>query len=312
MVPSRFAERFTVTGAPRFALVASRVTRTNRALVAAAGRLGENAGVVTPADAPDLLEPGDTAVGRLDVLRSLDGVEPGLCVLDQLERAGVAVLNRPGALLAAHDKLMTALRLGEAGLPHPRTAHVDDYCDAGLQLPVVVKPRFGSWGRDVVVCRSRLGLRRCLRALRSRPWFNRQGALVQELVPPRGHDLRVVVAGGTVVGAIERVAARGEWRTNVALGGSRRAVEPSAEASLLALGAAHCLEADLAGIDLLPDGEGGYVVLEVNGAVDFTEDYSLSSGDVFERAVEALLATRYARTCEEEAEAVPFTAGARA
>jgi RimK family alpha-L-glutamate ligase len=312
VVPSRFGERFTVTGGPRFALIASRVTRTNRALMEAADRLGEDAWILAPSEAPDILEHGDTAVGRLDVLRSLDGVEPGLCVLDQLDRSGIAVLNRPGALLAAHDKLATALRLGGAGLAHPRTAHVDEYCDAGLELPVVVKPRFGSWGRDVVVCRSRLGLRRCLRALRSKPWFSRQGALVQELVPPQGHDLRVVIAGGSVVGAVERVAARGEWRTNVALGGSRRAVEPSAEASLLALGAAHCLDADLAGVDLLPDGGGGYVVLEVNGAVDFTQDYALGCDDVFERAVEALLSARYARTSEEEAEAIPVTAGARA
>jgi hypothetical protein len=125
-------------------------------------------------------------------------------------------------------------------------------------------------------------LKRCLRRLRDRTWFRRQGALVQALVPPAGFDLRVVVAGGRVVGAIERVAAAGEWRTNIALGGSRRAATPTPEACVLATYAAAAVAGDLVGVDLLPLANGDYVVLEVNGAVELTTDYSLAGRDVFE------------------------------
>jgi glutathione synthase/RimK-type ligase-like ATP-grasp enzyme len=91
------------------------------------------------------------------------------------------------------------------------------------------------------------------------------------------------------VGAVERIAAPGEWRTNVALGGVRRPVSPPLAARELALAAAAAAEADLVGVDLLPTREGGWVVIELNGAVEFTDDYSLDR-EVFAAAAEALVA----------------------
>ena len=179
-------------------------------------------------------------------------------------------------MLAAHDKLLTARLLLRAGLPHPRTRLLSPGGPLPeLRLPVVVKPRFGSWGTDVVRCHDLDALRRHVRELELRPWYRAHGALVQELVPPQGFDLRIVVAGGSVVGAIERVAAKGEWRTNVALGAQRRPVEPPSFACMLAVEAAEAAGGDLIGVDLLPDGEGGWVVLELNGAVELTREYSL-------------------------------------
>ena len=108
----------------------------------------------------------------------------------------------------------------------------------------------------------------------------------QELVPPRGHDLRLVVARDRVIGAIRRVAPPGEWRTNVALGARREQVVPPRQARELALAAAAAVGGALVGVDLLP-ADDGFVVLEVNGAVEFTQAYSLG-GDVFANAVSLL------------------------
>jgi glutamate---[amino group carrier protein] ligase len=235
---------------------------------------------VTPAEALELLGPGDVALGRLDVLPTLDGVDDGLWSLGELSARGVRVLNGPSALLAAHDKLLTARLLQGAGLPHPFTRLVtatDPVPD--VEEPVVVKPRFGSWGRGVVQCEDSAALAEHLRGLAAEPWFRRHGALVQDLVPPAGFDVRVLVAGGSVVGAIRRVAARGEWRTNVALGARRESVVPPPDAQRLALAAASAASADLIGVDLLPVAD-GWTIVELNGAVDFTGDYSLGR-DVF-------------------------------
>jgi RimK family alpha-L-glutamate ligase len=268
------------------AIVAHRRTSTNVALTLARPGLR----ILEPASAARSLGEGDVAIGRLDVSEGLDGIEAGLWELARLEGAGVRVLNRPRTLVAAHDKLATSRALGDAGVPHPRTAHVTSPSDSiPFEPPVVVKPRFGSWGQDVVLCHDAAALRRHLGAMAERPWFASHGALVQELVPPRGHDVRVIVAGGSVVGAIRRVAPPGEWRTNVALGAVREPVEPSIEACELAIRAAAAVEGDLVGVDLLPRPDGEFVVIEINGAVEFNAAYSLHGADVFRRTVDALL-----------------------
>jgi RimK family alpha-L-glutamate ligase len=282
--------------ANRLAIVARTSGSTNRGLLEATAALGVNALVLPPEQAARRLRAGDVALGRIDVRPTLDGPEPGLEALRSLEDRGVLVLNRPGALLAAHDKLTTALRLAARWLPHPRTAHIDEATDLPFDFPVVVKPRFGSWGRDVTLCRSRAALERCLRDLGRRAWFRRQGALVQEFVQPQGYDLRILVAAGEIVGAVKRVAAPGDWRTNIALGGSRMPVVPPPRACLIALGAAAALGTDFVGVDLLPTGDGGWVVLELNGAVDFTPEYNLSGENVFERAVQVLARSAFGDT----------------
>ena len=271
-----------------FHLVSGTLSPTNASLLEALREVGVDARLTMPADLA-AAHPGDVVLGRLDVMPTLEGVEPGMGKLRRAKERGVYVLNDAGALLASHDKLMTAIRLANAGVPHPRTAHVDGSSVLpSLTPPYVVKPRFGSWGRDVYRCADNLELAACLASLSGRPWFERQGVLVQELVPPCGYDLRVIVAGGLVAGAIERVAADGEWRTNIALGGWRRQTDPPPEACALAVEAAAALGGDLVGVDLLPDARGGWTVLEINGAVDFTHEYSLDGGDVFAEVAQAL------------------------
>jgi RimK family alpha-L-glutamate ligase len=260
----------------RFGIVARRPTTTNARIVRAGGPEWR---LVAPDRALAQLERDDVALGRLDVRASLDGVDGGLAVLGELEALGVHVLNPAETLLAAHDKLLTARLLAGAGLPHPATTVVTD-CEAPSTTgPVVVKPRFGSWGQEVTLCVDARSLSRHLLSLRGKRWFEEQGALVQQLVPPQGFDLRLIVAAGRVVGAVRRVAARGEWRTNIALGGRREGVDPPAAAQVLALAGATVAKADLVGVDLLPTDD-GWTILELNGAVDFTVDYSLDC-DVF-------------------------------
>lgn len=284
----RFVRSVTPRRAARVAVLGTDANFTNVELTQAWLRLGIEAAIVGGADAAAWLHPGDTVIGRLDVLPTVDGIEPGLLELLWLERRGAHVLNTAFALAGAHDKLLTARLLERVGIPHPRTWHLRPGQDpTRLRPPLVVKPRLGSWGIDVVRCETEDELRACLEEIRSRPWFRKGGVLLQELVPPVGHDLRLVVAGEVVIGAASRVAAAGEWRTNVSLGGTLENVTPPADARALAVAAARAVGADLVGVDLLPV-DGGLTVLELNGAVNFNQVYALEGGDAFEATAAAL------------------------
>ena len=276
--------------AMRFAVVAHRGSPTNDLLVEAALACGLDAARLSPREALRMLEPGDAALARLDVRETLDGIEDGTPELERLAGGGVELLNPPAALVAAHDKLLTARALRLAGLPHPHTSLIAEGMPAAApELPLVLKPRFGSWGRDVERCLTRDELAEALGRAATKSWFREHGALVQELVPVHGWDLRLVVAGGRVVGAARRIAASGEWRTNAALGARVEPVDPPALARTLAIAAAAAIRADLVGVDLLPT-RNGFVVLEVNGAVEFRPLYA-PDGDPFAAAVLALLRT---------------------
>lgn len=268
-----------------FAVVAHHLTETNVAL-AARGWAGARSHLVPPRRALLKLAKGDVALNRLDVSAQLDGVEEGIWGVTQLEAQGVRVLNRPPALLSCHDKLLTARLLRAAGVPHPRTRRLESAESAdALRYPVVAKPRFGSWGRDVDLCHNREALARYIERVSVCGWW-KVGGVVQELVPPLGVDLRVIVAGGRVVGAASRTSAPHEWRTNVALGATPAGAVPPADARELALAAARAVGIDFAGVDLLPLGD-GWIVLEVNGAVDLRPLYSLET-DVYSAVLSSL------------------------
>ncbi|MGE3818809.1 MAG: RimK family alpha-L-glutamate ligase [Isosphaeraceae bacterium] len=197
---------------------------------------------------------------------TLEQVVYRMDALHRLAGSGIPVLNPPRAVEASVDKYLSTCLIERAGLPVPPTATAESSTDAlraydELGPDVVVKPLFGAEGRGIVRVQDRELARRAFQTL------ERLGALIylQKTIRHPGHDVRVFVLGGRVLGAIRRHAAPGEWRTNVALGGRAEARRDELGMERLALQAAEAVGAVMAGVDLIEDLDGGrLLVLEVN------------------------------------------------
>ena len=207
----------------------------------------------------------DAVLARIIPGGSLEQLIYRVDALHWLENRGVRVVNSPRAIERSVDKFYTTTLLHDAGLLVPETVvceHVEDAMAAVRSMgDVVIKPIFGSLGHGMVRVSDPDVALRVVRALDQ----IRSVFYVQRAIDHSGRDLRVFVVGGRVLGAIERRAPAGEWRTNVAIGGSATAVDISPEIEQVALRAAAAVGADYAGVDVLPARDGALYVLEVNG-----------------------------------------------
>jgi RimK family alpha-L-glutamate ligase len=225
-------------------------------------RVGGRAGLTSNSAA--ILD-ADAVLARIIPDGSLEQIIYRVDALHWIEERGVPVINSPRAIERSVDKFYTTALLHRAGLPTPDTVVCEGATDAleaiSAMGDVIIKPLFGSLGHGMVrVSDPDMALRvvRTLEQLRAVFY-------VQRVVTHGGRDIRAFIVGNRVLGAIERLAADGEWRTNVSRGAAVRPFELPAEWRDLALGAAAAVGADYAGVDLLPSNDGSVFVGEVNG-----------------------------------------------
>jgi RimK family alpha-L-glutamate ligase len=218
---------------------------------------------LTSADVP--VFDADVVLARIIPGGSLEQIIFRVDALHWIEDRGIPVINSPRAIERTVNKFYTTALLREAGLPTPETVVCESIDSAMTAVramgDVVIKPIFGSLGHGMVRVSDPDVAIRVVRALEQ----TRAVFYVQRAIDHGGRDVRAFVVGGRVLGAIERHAPEGDWRTNVARGASARAFELPPAWEQLALRAAAAVGADYAGVDLLPSRDGEIFVLEVNG-----------------------------------------------
>jgi RimK family alpha-L-glutamate ligase len=207
----------------------------------------------------------DAVLARIIPNGSLEQIIFRVDALHWLEETGVVVVNSPRAIERCIDKFYTTALLQEAGLPTPETIACERTADALAAVEtmgdVILKPIFGSMGHGMVRVSDPDVAFRVVRALEQ----VRAVYYVQRTIDHGGRDVRAFVLNGRVLGAIERRATNGDWRTNISRGGIARALELPPAWEALAIAAAQVVGAEYAGVDLLPAQDGTVYVLEVNG-----------------------------------------------
>jgi [lysine-biosynthesis-protein LysW]--L-2-aminoadipate ligase len=201
-----------------------------------------------------------------------------------LEGAGHLVINPHAVAEVCGNKLATTIALSKAGVPTPKTylalssETVEKAADE-LGFPLVLKPFSGSWGRMVTVVRDRPTLQALVEYKEELANPLEHSYYLQEYVrrPPR--DIRAIVAGERLVTCVYRYAPKGEWRTNVARGGTSKAFKPDDELKETVHKAAAAVGGGVLGVDAMESAD-GYLVHEVNNTVEFKGAQSAVDVDI--------------------------------
>ena len=195
-----------------------------------------------------------------------------LSVLRQFERLNVPTLPNSNAIEQSKDKMYANQILAQAGLPIPKTMLTRFPCKAELVekvvgFPCVLKVVTGSHGKGVYLCENAKQFED-LSELVSSIDFKASMIIQEYIAHSEGRDLRVIVIGGRVVGAMQRTATDGSFKANISRGGEGTPYEVDDEMEMLAVQVAKVLDLDIAGVDLLfhPD---GYKICEANSSPGF-------------------------------------------
>ena len=207
--------------------------------------------------------PYDAILVRTMPLGSLEQTIFRMNALHVAQSNGCRIINPPRSLEIAIDKWLTLETVRRCGLAIPRTICCQTRDQAmsaweSLGGNCVVKPIFGGEGRGILqVTDSDMAWRvfSTLEQLRAVIYC-------QEFLEGPGYDLRLLVIGDALF-CVKR-SGNGDWRTNVARGGSAQRYEPSFDQMQMAFKACRAVGAWMAGIDILTDSNGRDVILEVN------------------------------------------------
>jgi ribosomal protein S6--L-glutamate ligase len=211
------------------------------------------------------------------IIQDLDAIIPrirpsmtfyGCALLRQFHSIGTYCLNSDTAISQSRDKLFSSQLFSVNDIQIPITGFAKSPLDTKDLInmvggaPLVIKLLQSAQGKGVVSAETDKAAESVINAFKSL-YAN---ILVQEFIKEAaGKDLRCFVVNGKVVASIERSAPKGEFRSNIHMGGTAKKIKITQEERRLAIKAAKILNLAVAGVDIIRSNKGP-LLLEVNSS----------------------------------------------
>lgn len=191
------------------------------------------------------------------------------------------------------DKLVTSSLLFRNGVPSP-TVKVAFTAEAALNVmeemgyPVILKPVVGSWGRLLSKINDRDSAEAILEHKEVLGSYQHSIFYIQEYIKKPQRDIRAFVINGETIAAIYRRSEH--WITNTARGGEATNCPVTPELNAVCVAASNAVGGGITGVDVLEDGDRGYLVNEVNHTIEFRNSITTTGVDIPNRILDYVLA----------------------
>jgi len=214
----------------------------------------------------------------------------GILLLNHLALMGVPTTLSATGLATARNKFTTMQRLKAAGLRIPESFLVASKIKAGDVIertppPLILKLLSGTQGVGVMKVEKASDVGPIIDTLVEL----KQLILIQAYVPNPGEDIRMLVVGDQVVGAMVRKAGPAEWRSNIHLGGRGIPYRSTDAEGEMAVRAAKAVGLEIAGVDMIMAKDGPYLI-EVNASPGFKGLMKATDADVPGKIIEYAVA----------------------
>lgn len=202
----------------------------------------------------------DYILPKIDSKRATYGFE----IINALDAFPVPKPYHAATILIAHDKFLTSIVLAQSKIPVPKTYIVKtqkavESILPKIKYPVMAKLKGGSGGQGIMYVENKKSMESIISSME----VLKQEILIQEFIENPGEDIRVLVAGDTIIGSMKRIAKEGEKRANVKVGGTPAKYTATDEIKELAIKTAKAVGSDICAVDFI-ESDNGPVVIEVN------------------------------------------------